>query len=229
MTPQKPTRHNFSFAFKLAVLGITTLVLACTHTPSSDDDGAHLPATNTVPRAPQDSYEELLLRMTVNDSYYRGLHNVFQYHATLLTQPLLLAQIEKTSKFNDWDEKKLQDEKEKIVQKASNATLVFLAFYAPDRANDQILGKSAAWNILLSANGQKYRGKPQKLRQILPEIRRLYPFMDPWLTGYIVEFPVPSSIAEQGEVSIIITGGAGLSEKRFVSSDRGEGANDRSL
>ena len=200
----------------IIIAGLITA--SCSHMIEDPEDPevTRMAATTRYVAKKENKYESLIARRTVNDALYKGLTNIFQYHATILSRDVLENQIEKQTIFNKWDAARATAEREKAMQTASTTLRVFLAFYAPDRPNNKVLGKDGSWSSYVIVGSDKFQGKIIKSPYNLPETRRLYPYMDPWVRGYIVEFPIPTSVLDQqGVAKFILTGPAGTSEKIF--------------
>lgn len=182
-----------------------------------EPDVTSLPATRANQSEARDDYTRSLMKWTVDDALYKGLQNIFQYHASLMTREVLALQVAKRATFNGWDNTTFRAEREKALQEASSSTRVFLAFYAPERINDRLLIKESPWHFYLQVGRSRYQGKIRKSPYSIPESRRLFPYFDSWVTGYVIDFPVPTAAIEGTDsVRFVLTGAPGTSEKVFV-------------
>ena len=198
-------RHLFALSL------IVCFIASCSSTAEKTDQAAVLPA--------EGAYEATLAKNTRKDSVFNGLYNLFQYNATLLTVPMIEAQIERAASYNQWSESQTREMREKTLQEHSGKTQVFISFFAPDRANSKVLGKEGVWTVYLESRGQRYPGELRKVSMNKPEIQNLYPYSDRWSTPYIAVFPVPVSGIQANESKFTITSPVGASTVIFAAAE----------
>lgn len=184
-----------------------SLIFAVGCTTTQMDESA-APAEGTSPRIGE-AHQQLIETYSAGDTEYSGFYNNFEFKATMINSAVRDGLVRKTGLYYQWDNEKLQAEREKANAKMQQETEVFLSFYTPDRRNDNLSETKAIWRVYLEAGGQRYQGKVKRLRSLLAELQALYPYHTRWNTAYEVSFPVPTTAVETQKVTLTVTGPLG--------------------
>ena len=104
---------------------------------------------------------------------------------------------------------------DELVTKMAKETEFFISFFVPERKHDDLHKAKTLWKLFLDANGRRYEGKSSRMKTILSDVVSLYPQHNRWSTPYIVSFPVPVSMIENGGAILTITGPAGSTTLSF--------------
>lgn len=195
---------------KFFVLAALTISVGCT---TSMKETA-TPAAGTAVDVTKE-HEKKIEAYSAGDTEYSGFYNNFEYKGTLLNTPIREALMSKRAAYYQWDEAKLASEKAKDQQELASTTEVFVSFFTPDRANDNLTDKKSIWKIYLDVGGRRYEGKPIRIRGNLAELQSLYPYHTRWNTPYTFQFQVPTTAVETQSSSLTITGPLGTRSVTF--------------
>ena len=163
----------------------------------------------------ESEYKKLLQRHTKKARGYSGLHNVFHFEAIMMTEEIIGAVARRKALFYQWTEDELRDHLESELQSTSSKTKVFISFYTPERSHDDLNSANSMWRLYLQAGNRRYSGNARKLADPVAQISSIYPFHDMWSSAYEVDFLIPSSQLNLGEVKFTVTGALGAAQVAF--------------
>jgi len=153
-----------------------------------------------------DQYETVLESHKASTRDYQGFYNTVEMQGVLITPDMAEAQIEQNTRLYQWDAQKIQAEKDSANTRLSSQTEIFLAFYTPERKNDNLDKVQTLWKVFLDANGKRYEAKVKKIKLLPSEILGLYPFYNKFCTPYQLTFPFPVTSLAGSPVKLTITG-----------------------
>lgn len=195
------------------ILALTTATLlllgACAHREPMDP---------SLTLMSEDQFAETLTNWTDHVQKYEGFYNVLDSRATLRNSPVMKAQMDQSARVYRWDRAKLTAEANKLIEKTRNETEVFLSFYTPTRANDDLHKSGTQWRVYLEVDGKRWEGKVNKIRQSVPEIQGLYPYHTSFATPYSITFTVPLAQVETRPSKFTVTGPMGDAVFNFASA-----------
>lgn len=160
-------------------------------------------------------YESTVEDYSARKQVYDGLYAVLELRATLLNSKVRKGQLDQNARLFQWDETTYQNEKAKMESDLSQKTEVFLSFFTPDSKQDNLSKAASSWNIFLDAGGKRYQGKATKMKGLVGEITAIYPMHSRFSTPYKVSFPVPTSIIENSDSKLTLTGPIGSTSVDF--------------
>jgi hypothetical protein len=203
---------NYSRLSVLSALSIAVVlnILGCATTPGT---GAGSDAPISAPM----SYDQKLEKYSAGDSEYSGFYNNFEYKATLLNSFERDVIFTREAESYQWDKDKQALERAKINKDVGTGTQVFVSFFTPDHANDNLTDFKSIWKVYLDVGGQRYQGKIKRLRSLLVELQAQYPYHTRWNTPYLVTFPVPTATVETQPSTLTITGPLGTRAVSFLA------------
>lgn len=140
---------------------------------------------------------------------YSGLYNLIDMEATVLNSKVVADQLDQMTRLYLWDEKKFADEQVKAQERMGKETEVFLAFFTPDRKNDDASKPKTVWRVFLDVDGRRFEGKVVKLKTQISQLIALYPYHNRFYTPYQITFPVPIKTIETREMKMTVTGPVG--------------------
>lgn len=146
---------------------------------------------------------------------YSGLYNLLNIEATLLNTKVLDAQADQLTRLYLWDDAKASAERMKNNERTSKETEVFMAFFTPDRKNDDAAKPKTVWRVFLDADGRRFEGKVTKIKLQLSQLVALYPYHNRFYSPYQVIFPVPVKSIEGREMTMTVTGAVGSATLKF--------------
>jgi hypothetical protein len=194
--------------FKLGtrlMLGLPFCLLGCVSVPEN-------PALQLRPTS---EYFDAVEKRTDKEQIYDSFYAVLDVNATLLTSDVLRNQADYNARLYQWSPEQYQNEKSKVESDLAQKTEIFLSFFVPEKRHDDLARPKTVWRIFLDANGTRYEGKAVKVKSILAEIQSLYPHHTRWSTPYRVTFAVPTSLIENTESKLILTGPVGSANLEF--------------
>lgn len=168
-----------------------------------------------IPDIPISEYEELVETNTKKTEVYDGLHNKLTVQATILDTKLTEAFLSHSARLSQWSEQKYKEEKGKRIGKNAENTEFFVSFFTPERKHQDLSSAKNVWKIFLDVNGQRYEGKATKIKQLLSEVQAMYPHHNRWSVPYTISFPVATSLSENKNAKLILTGAIGSAEVGF--------------
>ncbi len=179
--------------------------------------GCATPRTNpNMPQLISDSeYESVIASNSDKKQVYDGFYAVMEVSGTMINSKVLKAQLEQRARIYQWTPEILASEKVKQDAKMAKETEFFISFFVPERKHDDLHKAKTLWKLFLDANGRRYEGKSSRMKTILSDVVSLYPQHNRWSTPYIVSFPVPVSMIENGGAILTITGPAGSTTLSF--------------
>lgn len=173
-----------------------------------------------VPEVSVANYEKAVADKTKKLEIYDGLYNKLTVQATWLDSLLSEYSLSHSARLSQWNEQKYREERTKRVNKNAETTEFFVSLYTPERKHADLTPSSKnLWKIYLDVNGQRYEGKASKVKLLLSEIQALYPHHNRWSTPYVVSFPVATSLVENRNAALILTGAVGSAELKFNASE----------
>jgi endo-beta-N-acetylglucosaminidase D len=146
---------------------------------------------------------------------YSGLYNLLNIEATLLNSKVLDAQTDQLTRLYLWDDKKAAEERVKVAERTNKETEVFMAFFTPDRKNDDAAKPKTVWRVFLDVDGRRIEGKVTKIKLQLSQLIALYPYHNRFYSPYQVIFPVPVKSIENHEIQMTVTGAVGSATLKF--------------
>lgn len=175
------------------------LLGACAHEETQE------PVVAGGPVISDEKYNEILTSHTATIRKYVGFYNTIEMQGVLLTPDMVDAQIKQNTRLYQWDADKVRVEREKMNSRLNSDTEIFLAFYTPERKNDNLDKVQTLWKVFIDANGHRYEGKITKIKLLPGEIMGMYPFYSRFCTPYNVTIPVPAAQLS-GPVRLTVTG-----------------------
>jgi hypothetical protein len=164
---------------------------------------------------PESIYFSLTDKNTVNRKMYDGFNQTFEINATFLKTDLSRAQLDQRARIYQWNVDQYSKSKSELETSLSKETKIFFDFFVPERHQDDLNKIKTSWRIFLDAGGKRYEGKAEKFKTILADIQSLYPTHNRFFTPYMLTFPVPVSIIENGPSKLTITGPVGSTSIDF--------------
>lgn len=146
---------------------------------------------------------------------YSGLYNLLNIEATILNTKVLDAQTDQLTRLYLWDDVKAQEERAKVNERTSKETEVFMAFFTPDRKNDDAAKPKTVWRVFLDVDGRRFEGKVTKIKLQLSQLVALYPYHNRFYSPYQVTFPVPVKSIENSVIQMTVTGAVGSANLKF--------------
>ncbi len=174
--------------------------------------GSNNTGTDLVSRS---EYEGTVESYSGRKQLYDGLYAVLELRATLLNSKVRKGQLDQNAHLFQWDETTYQNEKAKMESDLAQKTEVFMSFFTPDSKQDNLAKASSSWNVFLDAGGKRYQGKVTKMKGLYGEITSIYPSHSRFSTPYKVAFPVPTSIIENSDSKLTLTGPIGATSVDF--------------
>jgi len=150
-----------------------------------------------------------------NTEKYSGLYNLFNIEATILNSKVLDAQTDQQTRLYLWDDKKAQEERVKVNERTSRETEVFMAFFTPDRKNDDAAKPKTIWRVFLDVEGRRFEGKISKIKLQMSQLIALYPYHNRFYTPYQIIFPIPIKNIENTKIQMTVTGAIGSATLTF--------------
>lgn len=191
----------------LTIIAFSTLLAACASVPDEPQV--------VVSRINEDSYKQVIDRNSDGQSEYNGFYNNFEFRGTLLNKDVNDAMLIRQGDYFQWEDAKMNTEREKVIQESSNTTRIHVSFFTPDHKNDNLTDAKSIWRVFLDAGGKRYMGTVKKDRRLLAELEVLYPYHTRWTTPYIFEFPVPTTVIEAQSSTLTVTGPLGTRTLSF--------------
>lgn len=162
-------------------------------------------------------YLPLLDQYTGTAKQYEGLHNKFEFKATLLNSKVARSQVELLGMYFQWDARQLNTKINQEETKLSENAYVFLSFFSPDTDIDDLAARKTPWRVYLENNGLRYEGRVKIPRELTQKLQKLYPYHDRWSKAFIVEFPVPMTVVEKNGSRLVLTGPVGSKTAEFTA------------
>lgn len=162
-----------------------------------------------------DSYRRVIQKNSAGDKQFAGLYHNFEFRSTLLTTEVSKAIHDRMNVFYQWSDEESQQKLTKTMDELDQKTKIWLSFFTPESKNDNLANKVSIWKVYLHANGQRYEGRAYKANKNLGEAKALFPYHNRWATAYYVDFEVPTTEVEGGDVKLVITGPLGRREVMF--------------
>lgn len=160
-------------------------------------------------------YKGLVKSYTVSANHYSGFYQTFQADMTELSTEMQTAALRQKAYFQQWEQKKYQNEREKVMQESSAYAKFFMRFYSPERDYDDLQNEKTAWKIYLDFNGQRFEGKVKRLKEKFVELQNIFPHFDRFSTPYEVTFNVPMTTIESAPTKVTLTSSLGTAEFDF--------------
>lgn len=172
-----------------------------------------------VPAGPQvvqnvaeDQYLPIYRRYTSTKKEYSGFHNTFEARLTFLHSELNTLRLRRKGHYLRWSLDRFQKEREKLFQEMSVEAGAFLLFYTPENEYDDLNKPNTIWKLYLEFDGQRYEGKVVKASEKRIELQAQFPDIDPFSTSYFVTFPLPTSVVQDQDFTIILTSSVGIAK-----------------
>ncbi|MNS84398.1 hypothetical protein D3C72_1182220 [compost metagenome] len=153
-----------------------------------------------------DEYVEIIEANSAKARQYSGFYNLLDIEGTLITSAVADGQLDVNTRQFQWDDSKYDSERAKFQERLNRETEIFLAFFTPEKKNDDLTKATTTWKIFLDAGGRRYEGKVTKIKMLPSDIIAIYPFYTRFQTPYSVIFPVPMKSIEGGPIKFTITG-----------------------
>ncbi|GIL18442.1 MAG: hypothetical protein BroJett040_21930 [Oligoflexia bacterium] len=164
---------------------------------------------------PESDYYSSVEKNTAKKQIYDGFMNTLDASATLMTSDLQRLQVDQNARIYQWNQDQYNNEKSKVESEMTKSTEVFLSFFVPERKHDDLHKASTKWKIFLDAAGKRVEGKATKMKILLAEAQTLYPHHTRWGTPYKLSFPIPTSLTENGNAKVTLTGPVGSTTFEF--------------
>jgi hypothetical protein len=174
-----------------------------------------VPENPALQLRPASEYFDAVEKSTAKEQVYDSFYAVLDVQGTLLTSEVLRNQADYNARIFQWSPEQYQTEKAKIESELAQKTEIFLSFFVPEKRHDDLARAKTVWRIFLDANGTRYEGKATKVKAVLAEIQGLYPHHTRWSTPYRVTFAVPTSLIENNDAKLILTGPVGSANLEY--------------
>jgi hypothetical protein len=166
----------------------------------------------------ESDFEKTLDRATVKNKSYDGMQETTEFAATLINSEVREAQLKKQAMVFQWSESEFSSEKEKKVKDAGSQTEVFMSFFSPEKAHEDLARSKTLWKVYLESDGRRYEGKAEKIKLLTSEIQNLFPEHSRFATPYKVIFPVALATVEPKKSMLTVTGPVGTASLEFQPS-----------
>ena len=186
-------------------------ILATTFVACASQQYAH----PTLTLIPESEYYARIEKATKKQEHYDGLMNLLSYSATMLTSEVAQAQVDHQARLYQYNDSNYQNEKSKTQTELAKQTDIFLSFYVPEKKYDDLAKRNTKWKIFLDVAGQRYEAKVTRMKGQLAELVQYYPNHTRWSTAYKLTFPINTSITENGQAKLTITGPVTSSSVQF--------------
>lgn len=163
----------------------------------------------------QREFERIIAKYTQKSQKYQGFYNTYNIRITFLNSLVEDSLLRKKRNYFQWEESEYRKEREKVLQVQSSKSKVMMAFYTPERKDNNLDKPKSIWKIYLKSNGVKYPGTVKKMKVNRSEFARLFPHYTRWDTPYEVTFDAPMSVIEQKGNTVIVTSSVGSSTFDF--------------
>ena len=190
---------NFNTKFNINFLFLIFLVLA-------QSCATRLPTIQGIKDYSSTEYETYLEQKTKKSSVYDGFYNKLTIQTTFVDSDLSDVYNSYQAKIYQWDEKKYQEEKNKMILNHSANTEFFVSFFTPEKKQDNLNSAQTSWKIYLEIAGQRYEGKVTKIKTDYNNLEVLFPHHNKWSTPYSLTFPVATSTVQGKNFIITVTG-----------------------
>jgi hypothetical protein len=170
-------------------------------------------------QAPQGDYDHILNHWTDKEKNYNAFSSTFQITATLVSTEIMEHQVYMMAQKSHWTSAQLTEEKQKQLSEAQNVTTCFFSFYTDRDENNNLDKKQTSWNIFLEAGGS--RVSPSSIKRVtdgLDNVMQKYPYVTRWTKWYMVKFPISTSVAISGPLTLTVAGPAGDAHLHFPSN-----------
>lgn len=181
-------------------------LLGCAMTPK---------AIEGIPSITDSDFSQVSDKKTRTVETYSGLQNQLNVSATKLDSEMSRALLAKTAQVYEWNSSSYNQELEKVRNNLLSKTEYFVSFYTPERKQDNLNSSKTIWKIYLDVGGQRYEGKATKLKTQFADLQALYPRYNRFSTPYKIEFPVATTVTENLEQTLTITGPAATAKLSF--------------
>jgi len=163
----------------------------------------------------RDDYLPVVEAYSTSAKHYSGFQNIFSFHATVLNTKVYDFVIRRRATYFEWSLDNYRKERTLALADMQQKTKIFISFYAADDDHNDLNNEKSVWKIYLDSNGNRYSAKIEKVKDAPAEILDLYPYFDRWSKGYLAVFSVPTSVIENFDARLVITGPAGEEEVNF--------------
>jgi len=163
----------------------------------------------------ESEYDSLIDTYTANKKVYDGLYQTVDFYGTLVNSKVAHAQLDQNARIYQWNQEQFSNKKSEVETKLSKQTEIFLSFFVPERKHDDLNKPKTLWKIFLDAGGKRYEGRAEKIKTILADVQSLYPHHTRFYTPYRIIFSVPTSMIENGESKLTLTGPVGSASIDF--------------
>lgn len=163
----------------------------------------------------ESEYFKIIDQHSDSTEKYSGLYNLLNIEATILNTKVLDAQTDQMTRLYLWDDVKANEDRAKNNERTSKETEVFMAFFTPDRKNDDAAKPKTVWRVFLDVDGRRFEGKVTKIKMQLSQLVALYPYHNRFYSPYQVIFPVPVKSIESRDIQMTVTGAVGSATLKF--------------
>ncbi len=167
--------------------------------------------------SPESTYFRLVEKSSAKSQLYDGLMAILDVRATLLRRDLVTAQVDQMARLYQYDSSTYEKEKTKRLAEVPKQAQIFVSFFVPDRKHDDLHRSNSKWKIYLDANGKRYEGVAQKMKNVLAEVQALYPDHTRWGTPYLITFPVSADSLQAG-AQVTFTGPVAATSMNFAAA-----------
>jgi hypothetical protein len=193
----------------LITLGLMLAVSACESAGTRGDN-------SSMNASLKGDYQQILDRWTQTAGVYRSLVETLQVTATMISQDVGDAQLEKMNDQFHWTADQFKENRDKAATEMQTQTKFFVGAYT-DQSEDNNLDKEKSdWNIFLNLDGR--RVNPTQVKRLYDNAATLqakYPYVNVWNRYYMVTFPVGTYEAQGGHPELVIAGAVGSVKLKF--------------
>lgn len=175
----------------------------------------------SVKLIPESEYQQIIKQNSRQEQVYSGLYNSIDMTGVIINTAVTDAQMDQMARIYLWDDNKYTQEKIKSDEKLRKESEIFVSFFTPERKHDDLHKNKTLWKIFLDVDGKRLEGKATKIKLLVEEIQRIYPFHNRFSTPYTLTFPIPmKQIETAGSIKLTITGPVGSTTVDFANAQK---------
>lgn len=140
---------------------------------------------------------------------FNGLDNVFQFHATLMTENFQQEYMNQKGLIYEWTPERNAEQLSKLQKDNTTSTTVWMSFFTPAPQDDNLHKQKSVWTVHLKTGGQKVEGKVTKDSTNFTETGVLFPYHRRYNSSYFVKFPIAVSQVDLSDAELVIAGPLG--------------------
>lgn len=162
----------------------------------------------------RDNYIQVIEKNSAGDTQFSGVYNHFEFRATILNEEVSRAIHNRMTTFFAWDEAEADKKLDERLNANQTKTRLWVSFFTPERADDNMANKKSIWKVYLIVDGQRYKGHAKKANMNFHQAEALFPYHTRWTTPYYVDFEVPTANIGTNP-KLLVTGPLGKREVTF--------------